>query len=170
MNLKKIFSKSSGFTLIELLAVVAVITVLAGTLMVLINPFGQFQRTRDGQRKSDLAQLQRAMEQYYNDFGEYPPKTNTYNITDRNNNDLSWGKNWNPYLSVIPKDPSSAYKYIYSPASDKQSYRIYAHLEKTTDSQACNQNNQDCANVPAANLCGTSISCNYGVSSSNVSP
>ncbi len=162
-----------GFTLIELLLVIAVLGVLAAGLVILINPLAQFQRTRDTQRKNDLAQIQRALEQYYNDFGKYPAYTTTgtlYIMQDESSVTHDWGTSWNPYINVIPKDPTSTQKYIYSTANNRQTYRLYAHLERISDPMACNTTGLDCPSVPAANLCGSSIKCNYGVTSSDSSP
>lgn len=60
----------TGFTLIELLVVVAIIGVLATLLMT--NFVGVRQRARDQQRKSDLRQIQTALELYRSDQGAYP--------------------------------------------------------------------------------------------------
>jgi len=59
-----------GFTLIELLIVIVIIGVLATLLMT--NFVGVRQRGRDAQRKSDLRQIQAALELYRADVGQYP--------------------------------------------------------------------------------------------------
>lgn len=59
----------SGFTLIELLVVIAVVGVLAGAVLVMINPGEQLARARDAQRRSVVKQLSQAMEVYYLDNG-----------------------------------------------------------------------------------------------------
>lgn len=70
-NLKfRIQNFKKGFTLIELLIVIAIIGVLATLLMV--NFIGVRQRARDAQRKSDLRQIQSALEIYRSDQGSYP--------------------------------------------------------------------------------------------------
>ena len=53
-----------GFTLIELLIVMAVVGVLAGIVLVAINPSEQLMRSRDTQRKSVVGTLGRAMQAY----------------------------------------------------------------------------------------------------------
>lgn len=162
--------KSSGFTLVELLLVMALIGVLATALVILINPAAQFEKSRDLERKNELAQVARALEQYYNDFGSYPISSadpNYYILDDSH----AWGSSWTPYMDVLPMDPTGSQRYIYS--STGQTYTIYAHLERGgQDSQACNVGGTDCANVPGASLCGVgfALSCNYGISSPNVSP
>lgn len=62
----------NGFTLMELLIVVALISIIAVTAIVLFNPFAQLGKGYDVKRKHELAQLQKALEDYYNDKGCYP--------------------------------------------------------------------------------------------------
>lgn len=176
-NLKSyIFNLTSkeGFTLIELLLTMALIGALASALIILINPVTQFQRTRDTQRKNDLAQIQRALEQYYNDFNSYPASSGSpnYYILDATH---AWGAAWTPYMDIIPKDPTTTQSYRY--VSTGQTYMIYAHLERgAQDAQVCNPDgnpatDDQCAGAPVGVICGgASDVCDYGVSSPNVSP
>jgi general secretion pathway protein G len=54
-----------GFTLIELLVVIAIIGMLSALLVP--NFMGARERARDAQRKSDLKQIQKALEMYRQD-------------------------------------------------------------------------------------------------------
>jgi len=63
----------TGFTLVELLVVISIIGVLAGLL--LINFVGVRGRAADAKAKSDLAQFQKALRLYYNDYAQYPVGT-----------------------------------------------------------------------------------------------
>ena len=64
---KRILSSTftKGFTLIELLVVIAVIGVLAGAIIVAINPTEQLARSRDTAKKSTISQLADAVNAYY---------------------------------------------------------------------------------------------------------
>lgn len=61
-----------GFTLIELLIVIAVIGVLAGVVLVVIDPLEQLARSRDTGRKAMVKQLANRMEEYYALRSSYP--------------------------------------------------------------------------------------------------
>lgn len=54
----------SGFTLIELVIVVGIIAVLSTVVISIVNPTEYFKKARDGQRISDLAAIDRAIETY----------------------------------------------------------------------------------------------------------
>ena len=161
-------SSHEGFTLIELLVVVAVIGILAASAILFTDPLGQIQKANDAQRKSDLAEIKKGLAIYYQDNGRYPASTPDYKITNLapGEDAVNWGTPWLPFMKVLPKDPSSSKTYIYH--STGQAYYIYASLDRGgQDSQTCN-NGAVCPNVPPGAKCGGT--CNYGVTSSNVSP
>lgn len=133
------FSINKGFTLIELLVVVAIIGILSSFLMA--NFVGIRQRARDGQRKSDLRQIQSALEMYRADQGNYPTSSlvncpvsaptyfgnePTCNVT---------------YMQKVPVDPLNTGKYIYTYSSGGTTYSLYSCLENTNDLQKDPSNN-----------------------------
>lgn len=167
---------SLGFTLVELLIVIGVMGALASAVLVIINPLGQLQKARDAKRKSDLVQIQRSLEQYYQDNGEYPASTIAilYRIIYAGN-PVNWGTaKFSPYMSLLPTDPVSGKRYVYySPPPSYQSYYLYASLDRgSADIQACSGNFCDsltATNGLDANACGGSVAspCNFGVTSPN---
>lgn len=69
---KNIFLKK-GFTLLEILLVIGIIAVMAGIVIIAINPGHQLAKARDSERRSGITEINKAIVQYYIDEGEYPP-------------------------------------------------------------------------------------------------
>ena len=53
-----------GFTLIELLIVIGIIAILAGIVLVAVNPAQQFGKANDSERKSEIGTILSAVYQY----------------------------------------------------------------------------------------------------------
>jgi type IV pilus assembly protein PilA len=113
---------NSGFTLLEVLLVVAAISILAGIVIVAINPTRQLGTTRDSQRKNDIGTIINAIYQYQIDNGSLPSTITTQgclgtqagaNICKTNGTctgltDLSVLTTNERYLVSIPTDPTGA--------------------------------------------------------------
>lgn len=144
-----------GFTLIELLVVIAIIGVLTG--IIAVNFVGVRERTRDAQRKSDLSQIQRPLQAYFEDHGKFPISSADFKINKDGDTVVSWGESWDPYMPRVPKDPKSpSQDYCYESAADGSWYRLCAKLEHCPDSQTIPT--VDCATAPY----------NYSITSSNI--
>jgi len=142
--------KNFGFTMIEALIVVTVIGILGA--MAIFAAKLQIAKGRDARRKSDLAKIQKALEDYMNDHGCYPDS-------------LECGASFSPYLTAIPCDPINSpyfnYFYSYNAAeSCKSWYKIYTRLEYTKDPII--------EKVGCKDGCGPSNNYNYWVSSPNM--
>lgn len=107
-----------GFTLLEILLVVAAIGILAGIVIVAINPSKQLADTRNAQRRVDVATILNAVYQYYIDSGSLPENisttqeeicvggTATTTCTDANLVPLNELTANEAYLVDIPSDPN----------------------------------------------------------------
>ncbi len=125
-----------GFTLVELLVVIAIIGILSAVGLASFT--GAQARGRDAARKSDLAQMKRALEMAKND---------SLNASFYPNTILACGNPWpadGSYMKRVPCDPKTGAGYIYTGlvsgsggtgnySSSYTSYRITATLENTSD-------------------------------------
>ena len=106
-----------GFTLLEILLVVAAIAILAGIVIVAINPSKQIADTQNSQRASDVNTILNAVYQYSIDNdGAMPASIETTQTeickTDAascaNLIDLSVLTSNEEYLVAIPSDPTGS--------------------------------------------------------------
>ena len=114
-----------GFTLAELAIVIGVIGILAAITIVAYN--GIQGRSRDARRASDVANIIKALEIYYDDNGAYPDPnatTSTINSSWYSSNDTSWdtfntdfGSGYTPAKDPVnnnnPLAAANAYGYAY---------------------------------------------------------
>lgn len=125
---------SEGFTLIELLTVIAIIAVL--TAFLTLSYVAVRQRARDTQRKSDLKQIQSALELYRADNDIYPPSASSPFASC--GNPFIGGSGNVQYMAKIPCDPQNPSSptpyYYYQPASSTTTYYLAACAENVNDS------------------------------------
>jgi prepilin-type N-terminal cleavage/methylation domain-containing protein len=117
--------QNRGFTLIELLVVIAIIGLLSSIVLASLN--SARAKGRDGQRRSDLSQLQIAIELYYDKNGSYPTDGTTFAATDLAGLVPS-------FLPGMPHDPKiqvGGTDYRYSSAGGSAGYALLAFIEKT---------------------------------------
>ena len=115
--------KKDGFTLLEVLLVVAIIAILAGIIIIAINPAKQLADTKNTQRKADVNTILNAVYQYTIDNSGTFPSTIPLNsdcgivaTTEickidgicTNLVDLSVLTNSKKYLVSIPIDPTGS--------------------------------------------------------------
>ncbi len=68
-TLSKIQARGAGFTLLELLIVIAVLAVLSGVTILVLNPVDILKRTRDARRLDDLAKINRGLGYFQTEGG-----------------------------------------------------------------------------------------------------
>ncbi len=108
-------SSQAGWTLTELLIVVAILAILS-IVFLLVNWKRNVSRANDARRKTDLANVRRAFEEYYNDNECYPDATILNNCGSTGTpTDPTPGLA--PYMRVIPCDPATREPYLYQPDS-----------------------------------------------------
>lgn len=118
-----------GFTLVELLVTISIIAILA---TIGISAYSNLQKSgRDAKRKSDLAVIQSALEQYHADQNNYP---NTVSFNGSGN--ISYGSR--TYLNKVPIDSITASQYCYLPSPNGcttacTGYQLFAKLENVAN-------------------------------------
>ena len=109
-------SRRGGFTLLEILLVVAGIAILAGIVIVALNPGKQLGETKNAQRKADVNTVLNAVYQYSIDNNGVLPASITVTPTDICTTggtctglvDLAVLTANGKYLVAMPKDPTGS--------------------------------------------------------------
>ncbi|MEW6617311.1 MAG: type II secretion system protein [Patescibacteria group bacterium] len=111
--------KQNGFTLLEVLLVVAIIAILAGIVILAINPGKQLADARNTQRKADVNTILNAVYQYAIDNSGTIPSTVTTTTTEICRSTIATSSCTSlvnltdtlalneKYLTAIPVDPQS---------------------------------------------------------------
>ncbi len=144
--------RGPGFALAEILIVVAIIGIAQALLFTSWRT--QVDRGNDAKRKSDLAHIKIAVEDYYNDNNCYPPESVFATCG---------GTELAPYLPKMPCDPVKKKPYSYVPLDGDPctGYRLLTTLDNKADADIARVG----CNGPDA--CGFGPY-NYGVSSGTV--
>ncbi len=120
---------SFGFTLIELLVVVAIISMLfsAATASLLVAK----RKANDSKRVSDIKNIRKAMEIYYNDFNSYP---------EENPEDGSWEKSYEnegDFINVLSNGQYVSGKTPTDPVNS--SGKFYAYYKFPAGANGCDE-------------------------------
>jgi prepilin-type N-terminal cleavage/methylation domain-containing protein len=85
-----------AFTLVELIVVVAIIALLVGIVMTRLS--SAKSKSRDGKRVSDIAQIQLALELYFD-------RCNVYPVSIANTSSSCGVATLSQFIATIPRDP-----------------------------------------------------------------
>lgn len=129
---------SKGFTLLELTIATTLGVILLAVLIFVINPVEMAKRGRDGQRINDLSVLERIIEEYHVDTGNYPDTESTFrfsNVLPTGASALNVNRNgwiladFRSYNGKLPADPLNTDVYRYTYYHDATTFELNARLE-----------------------------------------
>lgn len=115
---------SKGFTLIELLLSVAILGILAGTTLILLDPAEMRNRAQDAVRREDVAVIAGALERYYADNNAYPTSLPVAP------NALQNPAGTITYLREMPLDPDGNSYTFTNPSGTNQTFKVCITLEE----------------------------------------
>jgi type II secretion system protein G len=130
--------KYRGFTLIELLVVISIIGLLATIVMVSLN--SARGKARDARRASDMQQIQKALELYLADNGQYPVATCPCGSGGWETSDVDPNQFMEylaPYMSKVPVDPINKRDVGFSFFGPRAGNYFYAYYRYNTPYVDC---------------------------------
>jgi prepilin-type N-terminal cleavage/methylation domain-containing protein len=162
-----------GFTLMEIMIVIALMMILS---VIGIGSFTQATvKSKDTQRKNNLAEISKALESFYTDVGRYPLSTDsekymhclqktgtvTTDFTCLSTKLYTIVDGISTTYIDVPKDPDAQRKYVYI-SLDGQTYELYAGIENMLDKDLLYNEDGTVIVDPWGENCG-SVQCNYQV-------
>ncbi len=135
MRFKKLAKNwKKGFTLIELIVVLVVFGVLTMVLFTVFDPLKQFDRGRDTKRQSDIAQVAKALDLYYQDHNYYIDQT-TLTPLLINGGTLTSGPEI--VMKTVPYDKTCTYQYRTGSASPQWAVLFAKLLRPPSNTTIC---------------------------------
>ena len=165
-TIKKLFNGDGtgsqvGFTLIELLVVIAIIGILAGVVLIAINPAALMQKARDSQRLQDMDTLNKAMGLALADGEITLSATGTCaTCTSLSGTQAVDGANGyvkftiptgktglSKFLATLPVDPTNTATNVYTFGSTTTGYEFNAVMESLDNATKMSTDGGDAAGV-----------------------
>lgn len=140
MSFKSYFQSSSkGFTLVELLIVIAVIGVLAGVVITVINPLEQLAKSRDTGRFSTVGQLSKAVSASFisSATGAYPTQGATWMSALTTSQELRSIPNTIPGGTACTVNNHNGFCYATFTTGGNADAAVWTPLESTTEKTGC---------------------------------
>lgn len=137
-----------GFTLIEILLVIIILGIISA--LITGNLITSLKKGRDARRKSDIQNIQKAVELYYDDKHVYPPSLPFGSALCETPACVSGEK---IYMQQIPVDPVNGNNYFYETDSTGSLYKIYSCIEDANDKF------QGVSQTGYTNLSGVPVNC-----------
>ena len=129
----------NGFTLIELLVVMAVLGVLAGIMILVVNPLEQLGRAQDSGRKSTVGQIGHGFAAYYTIHGaRYPASDSNWIATLQTAGELKSAPQNPAYITGVTNCTTNVVNgYCYSASGTPVEVVVYVRLESTSEISKC---------------------------------
>ena len=130
-----------GFTLVELLVVIAIVAVLAGALLIAINPQSMIQKSRDSKRLQDMDTLVKAINLALADGEILLTDTTACGNCTSTGATVVDGTGWVPFtivplktglskfIATLPTDPLNLAPSVYTYGSDGTNFELNAVME-----------------------------------------
>lgn len=168
-----------GFTLVELLVVIAIIAILAGGVVVMINPVQKLRESRDSRRVQDLQSVKQAIDLALTDGqitlnGDLSTLATGNSVTNGTAITADGSGGWvrvstvagqtglGKYIPVLPNDPQgsnapggSGYEFV----SNGEYYELKATFEseKYTTEQAAQDGGNEAGKYEVGTMAGFSL-------------
>lgn len=134
MSCLQFLKKTEGFTLIEALLAISIMAILAGVLLMVINPAQLQAKARDSKRASSLKAIQTALDLYRSDNSGSAPGTpgSCSNIPSNAAISSALVPKYIQSLPSDPKDPTISFMYL----TNGSGYVLVAQMETAGSASA----------------------------------
>lgn len=141
--IQQIKENESGLSLFELTIVVFILLMLLLSTVLLLQPAERRKKGKDERRLSDISAIDRAINEYLVDYGNYPDSEDVTRTSTSlpsgspgplSSSSTGWiNQDLSSYISRLPLDPDNDDTYFYSYRHTQNAYELNARLEILTE-------------------------------------